>query len=76
MTERSVTLVLVWGKDHYDRVVRAIREARVSVWIATANLKDVHVEARVGTRERARGRFSSLFEELGDVHGLGARRAR
>ncbi len=71
MTERSVPLVLVWGKDHYDRVVRAIREARVSVWIATANLKDVHVEARVGTRERARGRFASLFDELGELAGRG-----
>lgn len=71
MTDRSVPLVLVWGKDHYDRVVRAIREARVSVWIATANLKDVHVEARVGTRERARGRFASLFDELGELAASG-----
>lgn len=71
MTERSVPLVLIWGKDHYERVVRAIREAKVSVWIATANLKDVHVEAPVGTRARARGRFASLFDELGELAARG-----
>jgi phosphatidylserine/phosphatidylglycerophosphate/cardiolipin synthase-like enzyme len=71
VTERNVTMRLVWGKDHYDRVVRAIRDARVSVWIATANLKDVHVEAPIGTRARARGAFASLMDELGELAGRG-----
>lgn len=64
---RKVPLRLVWGADHYEDVVRAIREAKVSVWIATANMKDVHVEAPIGTRARARGRFTSLFDELGSL---------
>ncbi|MFO0546828.1 MAG: phospholipase D family protein [Polyangiaceae bacterium] len=64
--KRSIPMELVWGREHYDIVIASVRRAKTSVWIATANLKDVHVEARVGTRERARGRFSSLFEELGE----------
>ncbi|NUP13684.1 MAG: phospholipase [Polyangiaceae bacterium] len=71
MSERNVRLRLVWGKDHYDDVIRALRDARVSIWISTASLKDVHVEASVGTRARARGRFASLMEELGDLAGRG-----
>jgi hypothetical protein len=69
--EREVALRLVWGRDHYDQVVRAVRRATVSVWISTANLKDVHVEAPVGTRARASGRFASLMEELGELAGRG-----
>ena len=70
-TERRVDLRLVWGRDHYDRVVSAIRRAEISVWIATANLKDVHVEAPVGTRARAKGRYVSLVEELSELAGRG-----
>lgn len=61
-------LRLVRGAEHYDEVIeRNVRRAKVSVWISTANLKDVHVEARVGTRARAKGRYVSLFEELGEL---------
>jgi phosphatidylserine/phosphatidylglycerophosphate/cardiolipin synthase-like enzyme len=48
-------------------IERGVRRATVSVWIATANLKDVHVEAPVGTRARAAGKFTSLFDELGEA---------
>jgi phosphatidylserine/phosphatidylglycerophosphate/cardiolipin synthase-like enzyme len=44
-----------------------VRRACASVWIATANLKDVHVEARVGTRARAARAFTSLFDELAEA---------
>ncbi|MBK6513198.1 MAG: phospholipase D family protein [Polyangiaceae bacterium] len=71
VSDRRVTLRLVTGKDHYDHVIEAVRRAEVSVWIATANLKDVHVEARVGTRARARGRFESLMDELGELCARG-----
>jgi len=57
----------VWGSGHYDTVVKAARAARTSLWIATANLKDVHVEAPIGTRARASGRYASLMEELGEL---------
>jgi len=70
--ERRVGLRLVRNADHYTEVVeRGIRQAKVSVWLATANLKDVHVEAPVGTRARARGRFVSLFDELSDAARAG-----
>ncbi len=69
---RQVALRLVRNADHYSEVIeRGIRQAKVSVWIATANLKDVHVEAPVGTRARARGRYVSLFEELGEAARAG-----
>jgi len=70
--ERKVSLRLTLGADHYDEVIeRIIRRAKVSIWISTANLKDVHVEARIGTRARAKGRFESLFDELGDMSRRG-----
>jgi phosphatidylserine/phosphatidylglycerophosphate/cardiolipin synthase-like enzyme len=64
---RTAKVELVADRRHYDEVVRALGEARVSVWISTANLKDVHIEAPIGTRARARGRYMSIterFEEL------------
>ncbi len=65
---RQVGLRLIRDAEHYAEVVeQGIRRAQVSVWISTANLKDVHVEAPVGTRARARGRFVSLFDELSDA---------
>ena len=66
--QRSVGLRLVRNADHYTEVIeRGVRQAKVSDWLATANLKDVHVEAPIGTRARARGRYVSLFDELGDA---------
>ena len=41
---RPMALELVGGRGHYERVVRAVMEARRSVWIATANLKELMVE--------------------------------
>ncbi len=62
---RSAAVELVSDRDHYERVVlRALLEARVSLWIATANLKDVRVEAPIGTSARARGRYVSICERL------------
>jgi phosphatidylserine/phosphatidylglycerophosphate/cardiolipin synthase-like enzyme len=52
-------------------VLRAIGEARVSVWIATANLKDVHIEAPIGTRARARGEYMSMTERFEELVGRG-----
>lgn len=56
----AVPLELISGRAHYERVVEAVMSARVSVWIATANLKELYVEYR-------RGRYRSVlasFEEL------------
>jgi len=68
---RRVALRLVRDGAHYDEVIcRAIAAARVSVWIATANLKELHVEAPVGSRARAKGRMMSVLELF---RSLGAR---
>ena len=62
---KAAVIRLVRNREHVDEVIeRGIRSARTSVWISTANLKDVHVEAPVGTAARARGRYVSLFTEL------------
>jgi len=62
----------VEDRQHYDAVILgAISEARVSVWIATANLKDVHVEAPIGTRARAAGRYLSMTERFEELTGRG-----
>jgi phosphatidylserine/phosphatidylglycerophosphate/cardiolipin synthase-like enzyme len=63
-----VTLALVRDSEHHTEIVeRGVRHACASVWIATANLKDVHVEARVGNRARAARAFTSLFDELAEA---------
>ncbi len=65
---RRVSLTLIQARPHYDEVIdRGVRDARVSVWVATANLKEVHVEAPVGTRARASGRYMSVLELFGDL---------
>jgi phosphatidylserine/phosphatidylglycerophosphate/cardiolipin synthase-like enzyme len=61
---RSAVVELVADRRHYDEVVTAITDAKVSVWIATANLKDVHLEAPIGTRARARSRYVSITEHF------------
>jgi len=69
---RRALVELVADRRHYDEVVlRAIGEARVSVWISTANLKDVHIEAPIGTRARAKGRYMSITERFEELVGRG-----
>ncbi len=60
---RLVSLQLLRDADH-DRVLldRMMRDAQVSLWIATANVRDVHIEAPIGSRARARGRYQSIVE--------------
>jgi phosphatidylserine/phosphatidylglycerophosphate/cardiolipin synthase-like enzyme len=73
---RAVALRLVAGRGHYQSVVEAVITAERSVWIATANLKELMVEdprARPGRRRtlgrqgRSRAEFRSVlavFEDL------------
>ena len=68
--ERRVALQVVKDADHYE-VTRAMREARVSLWVATANVKDIHLEAPIGTRARARGRYESILEVFDGLLGRG-----
>jgi phosphatidylserine/phosphatidylglycerophosphate/cardiolipin synthase-like enzyme len=58
---RPVRASLVSGRGHYDTIFAAIREARTSVWIATANLKELLVEDPRAT-PRARARYHSVLD--------------
>jgi hypothetical protein len=66
-----VALKLVSGRGHYDSIVQAVMAAETSVWIATANLKELMVEdarARPGVaRNLRRSSYRSIlgvFDEL------------
>ena len=72
---RSVALELIAGRGHYDRVIRAVLEAHTSVWIATANVKELMVEdgrAAPG-RRRSLGRtgFASVLARLDELAARG-----
>jgi phosphatidylserine/phosphatidylglycerophosphate/cardiolipin synthase-like enzyme len=65
---RRVELRLIKDRAHYDVLVqRVIAQARVSLWISTANVKELRVEAPVGTRGRARGKYVSLLDMLASL---------
>ena len=61
---------LVSGRGHYDQVLSAVRAARTSVWIATANLKELLVEDTRASA-RARGRFHSVLDVFATLAGQG-----
>ncbi len=66
---RPVVLSLIAGSGHYDNVVRAAMHAERSLWIATANLKELMVEderARPGHRRTSggQGEFRSVLESF------------
>jgi phosphatidylserine/phosphatidylglycerophosphate/cardiolipin synthase-like enzyme len=58
---------LVLDRDHYHLVQQALGAARVSVWIGTANVKEMMVEAPLGTRARARNRYVSVLCTLEEL---------
>jgi phosphatidylserine/phosphatidylglycerophosphate/cardiolipin synthase-like enzyme len=61
---RRASLSLVVDRDHYGQVTLALANARTSVWIATANVKQLMIEAPIGTRDRARGRYVPILDTL------------
>jgi phosphatidylserine/phosphatidylglycerophosphate/cardiolipin synthase-like enzyme len=63
---RPIELSLIAGRAHYERVIARLATARRSIWIATANLKELMVE---GPRRsaRSRNRYRSVLELL-DEH--------
>jgi phosphatidylserine/phosphatidylglycerophosphate/cardiolipin synthase-like enzyme len=73
---RPVSLALVGGKGHYEAVVKAAMNAERSLWIATANVKELMVEdehARPGRRRTARraSTFRSMLEVLAEQASRG-----
>ncbi|KIG13407.1 phospholipase D Active site motif domain protein [Enhygromyxa salina] len=61
---------LIAGRAHYDVVLARIAQAQRSIWIATANLKELMVE---GPRRsvRSRDRFRSVLDVLDERAAAG-----
>ena len=72
---RSVPLQLVAGRGHLDAVIAAVLEAQVSVWIATANLKELLIEDPRAAPGRRRGgrrtHYRSVLAVLDELVGKG-----
>jgi phosphatidylserine/phosphatidylglycerophosphate/cardiolipin synthase-like enzyme len=69
LPSRPVRASLLSGKAHYDALIAPLSEAKRSVWIATANLKELRVEDPRLVPGRRRGRASyrsvlDVFDEL------------
>jgi phosphatidylserine/phosphatidylglycerophosphate/cardiolipin synthase-like enzyme len=61
---RRASLSLLIDRAHYERVTLALARARTSLWIATANVKQVMIEAPIGTRARASGRYMPILDTI------------
>jgi phosphatidylserine/phosphatidylglycerophosphate/cardiolipin synthase-like enzyme len=69
---RRARLKLLADSEHYEKLVAdQLSTAEVALWIGTANLKELHVEAPIGTRARARGRSVSIVEILDSLVSRG-----
>ena len=72
---RSVALRVVSGRAHYDEVVQAAIQAHTSVWVATANLKELMIEdarARPGVRRRlGRTQYRSVLAAFAELVARG-----
>lgn len=74
LPDRRVPLRVIADREHYDRVMGAVLDARQSVWIATANLKDVMVENRraiPGRRHGRRGNYQSVLDVIAGLASQG-----
>jgi phosphatidylserine/phosphatidylglycerophosphate/cardiolipin synthase-like enzyme len=61
---RRAPISFVVDRAHYEKVTLAIAGARTSVWISTANVKQLMTEAPIGTSARARGRYVPILDTL------------
>ena len=71
---RGVDLKLLVGGDHYPTVMDVVASARRSVWIATANLKELMIEDRRGlprARSASRSRYRSVLALLSELAASG-----
>jgi phosphatidylserine/phosphatidylglycerophosphate/cardiolipin synthase-like enzyme len=75
MPARPISMELLAGRGHYERVLRAVLDAKVSVWIATANVKELMVEdhrARPGKRRSMKKRpYVSVLSHLDELAARG-----
>jgi phosphatidylserine/phosphatidylglycerophosphate/cardiolipin synthase-like enzyme len=71
LPRRPVTLSLISGKGHYESIIEPLANARRSVWISTANLKELLVadtRLRPGrSRTRARRNYRSVLEVMNEL---------
>ena len=75
LPRRAVELEVIGGRGHYERVIAAVLAAETSVWIGTANLKELMIEdhrARPG-RSRRLGRtgYRSILAAFAELAGRG-----
>ncbi len=68
---RDCKISLVSGQGHYEAVVQAVLDAKCSVWISTANLKDLWIERTRGwsarpVRKKA-GAYRSVLEVFDEL---------
>jgi phosphatidylserine/phosphatidylglycerophosphate/cardiolipin synthase-like enzyme len=72
---RAVAIELISGRGHYERVIEAVLAAHTSVWIATANVKELMVEDGRAAPGRRRGgrraRFTSVLARLDELAARG-----
>jgi phosphatidylserine/phosphatidylglycerophosphate/cardiolipin synthase-like enzyme len=72
---RAISMQLVAGRGHYERVLQAVLGAKVSVWIATANVKELMVEDRRAKPGRRRSLkksdYVSVLEQLDQLAARG-----
>jgi phosphatidylserine/phosphatidylglycerophosphate/cardiolipin synthase-like enzyme len=75
MPARAIAMELVSGRGHYERVLAAVLGAKVSVWIATANVKELMVEdhrAKPGRRRSLRkAQYVSVLAQLDELAARG-----
>lgn len=72
---RAIALELVSGRGHYERVIAAVLAAKTSVWIATANLKELLIEpagaGAASRRKRKRDQYRSILAALDELAARG-----
>ena len=72
---RPVSLELIAGRSHYERIIQAVLAAHTSVWIATANVKELMVEDARATpgrrRDHRRGNYVSVLSLLDELAARG-----
>jgi phosphatidylserine/phosphatidylglycerophosphate/cardiolipin synthase-like enzyme len=70
---RAVDLELLVHGDHYPAVIDRVLEAQRSVWIATANLKELMIEDKrlVPGRRRGRTQYRSVLAALAELSASG-----
>jgi phosphatidylserine/phosphatidylglycerophosphate/cardiolipin synthase-like enzyme len=65
---RTAKVTLLADRAHYDRLVtKVIAGAKTSIWIGTANVKELRIEAPIGSTVRARGRYVSILDTFGSL---------